>query len=91
MLVSVFTKVRHLSLSQLLHHISLITILISSYHMRLALAICLFPSALPTKVLHAFLFPPVRATCPTNASPPLFEIAIPEFRIWKEGFIAVIK
>jgi hypothetical protein len=44
------------------HPISLISILILSTHLRLGLPSGLFPSGFPTNILHAFLFPPVRAT-----------------------------
>ena len=91
MFVSAITKVRHLSLSQSLHPISLTNILILSYHLRLTLVICLFPSAFPTKGLHAFLFSPVCAKCHISAFPLLFELAISDVRILKEKFIDVVR
>jgi hypothetical protein len=37
-----------------------------SYHIRLDLPTCLFPSGFPTTILHALLISPVRATFPTH-------------------------
>jgi hypothetical protein len=36
------------------------------FHLCLGLPSGLFPSGFQTKILHAFLFSPVHATCPTN-------------------------
>jgi len=66
----VFTTPLHCSLSWARwlqsipsHPISLTSILISSYP-RLGLPCGLFPSGFPTKILHAFLVSPMRATWP---------------------------
>ena len=90
MFVSVIANVRQLSLSQPLHPVSLRTILILSYLLRPAVAMSLsfsFPHQRPTCIF----FSPVRATCPINAFPLLFELAISEIRILKEEFVDVIK
>jgi hypothetical protein len=42
------------------------SILILYTHLRLGLPSDLFPSGFPTNILYAFLFTPIRATCPTS-------------------------
>jgi hypothetical protein len=46
--------------------ISLRFTLILSIHLRLCLPSGVFPSGLPTNILYAFLFSPIRATCPAH-------------------------
>jgi hypothetical protein len=46
------------------HSISLGSILISSSYQRIGLLGGLFPSYFHTKILHTFIFSPIRATCP---------------------------
>ncbi|PNF29991.1 hypothetical protein B7P43_G06957, partial [Cryptotermes secundus] len=48
------------------HPISLRFVLILSTHLPFGLRSCLFPSCLPTNILHAFLFALIRATCPVH-------------------------
>jgi hypothetical protein len=48
------------------HPISRRSILILSTHLRLGLPSGLFPSGFRTYILYAFLFSPIRATCPAQ-------------------------
>jgi hypothetical protein len=50
--------------SSLPHPISLRSILILTTHLHLGLSSGIFLSGFPTNILYAFLFSPVRATCP---------------------------
>jgi hypothetical protein len=75
-LITVFTRVRHRSLSSArliqsipLHPISLRSILILSTRLRLGLPSGLFPSGFNTKIVYAFRFGTMRATCPAHLTP----------------------
>jgi hypothetical protein len=46
------------------HLVSLKSILTLSSHLRLGLPNGLFPFGFPTSILHAFIFTPIRGTCP---------------------------
>jgi hypothetical protein len=65
--ITVFTRILHWSLfwTRSVQSIpSYHPILILSTHLRLCLASGFFPSGLPTNILYAFLFYPIRTTCP---------------------------
>jgi hypothetical protein len=69
----VFTRALHSSLSRARsiqstqpHPISLRSILILSSYIRLGLLPSVFPFGFPIKILYAFLFSSIRATCPAH-------------------------
>jgi hypothetical protein len=71
--ITVFTRALHWSVSWARsihpippHPISLRSIVTLSSHLRLGLFSCLFLYGFPTKILHAFLFSPIRATFPVH-------------------------
>jgi hypothetical protein len=91
--VTVFTRALHWSLSWArsiqsipVHPISLRSILILSTHLRLGLPSGLFHSGFPTNILYAFVFSPIRATCPAHLI--LLDLIVliilgEEYKIWR--------
>jgi hypothetical protein len=74
--------------------ISLIYILLLSYHLRLCLPSGLFPSCFPTKTLYEFLICPMRATCPTHLI--LLDLITPiafgeTYKFWSPSYVDVFK
>jgi hypothetical protein len=73
--ITVLTRTRHCSLSWTRwiqftpsQHISLLFVLILSFHLRLRLRSGLFRSGFRTKILYVFLISPTCATCPPLSS-----------------------
>jgi hypothetical protein len=69
----VFTRALHWSLSWATsiqsnpsHPISLRSILMLPTHLRLGLPSGLYPSGFPNNILYAFIFSPIRPTCPAH-------------------------
>jgi hypothetical protein len=67
---------------------SLRSILILFTHLRLGLPSGLFPSGIPTNILNAFLFSPIRATFPVHRILPELIILIilgEEYKLWSSS------